>query len=217
MTHVLKLTNGLTVLAEELPGLRTAAFAMSLPAGCRHEPKDRLGLASVTCEMVQRGAGPRDSREIMGELDLLGVDRNASISSPHTTFSAAMPAESFADALAIYADIVRSPHLPADQFEDAQRGSLLELQAAADDLAGRAIQTAKLMQYGDPIGRDPLGDEPACWQRPSTMSKNSSHAITSRVTRSSRSQANSIGSHYSRRLKRYSRVGNRKNHQHCRR
>ncbi len=157
MVHVLELSNGLTVLADEVPYHRTVAFSLALPCGCRDETIDKLGLAGVVCEMVQRGAGPRDSRAVMGQLDLLGVDRSATVSSPHTNFCAAMPAESLATALAIYADIVRTPHMPSDQLEDALRGSLLELQSSTDDLAGRVFRELKLLHYGDPIGRDALG------------------------------------------------------------
>ena len=110
--------NGLILIAEEIPFLRSSAVCIAIPAGCRHEPSSKLGLASVVCEMVQRGAGKRDSRELLSALDLLGVDRSASVSSSHTIFNAAMPRETLHNALEIYADTMRSPHLPQDQLDD---------------------------------------------------------------------------------------------------
>ena len=56
-----QLPNGLTLVAEEMPWLESAAFALLTPAGCAYEPADKLGLASLTCEMAQRGAGHGES------------------------------------------------------------------------------------------------------------------------------------------------------------
>ena len=54
-----------------MPWLESAAFAVLVQAGCAHEPADKLGLASLTCEMAQRGAGKRDSRQFMADLENL--------------------------------------------------------------------------------------------------------------------------------------------------
>src|SRR5207302_8346608 len=79
------LPNGLTLVAEEMPWLESAAFALLMPAGCAYEPADKLGLASLTCEMAQRGAGERDSRRFIEDLENLGADTSASVSIAHTS------------------------------------------------------------------------------------------------------------------------------------
>ena len=45
------------------------------PAGCVLDPAARSGLSSFTCEMVLRGAGERDGRQFILDLDGLGVER----------------------------------------------------------------------------------------------------------------------------------------------
>jgi predicted Zn-dependent peptidase len=153
------LPNGLTLVAEEMPWLESAAFALLMPAGCAYEPKDKLGLASLTCEMAQRGAGERDSRQFLADLENLGADSSASVSIAHTSLGGAMPAESLPQVLSIYADLAQRPHLPADQLEDARLGCLQEVKAIEDDLAQKTMQQLRLSHYPEPWGRNSQGTE----------------------------------------------------------
>ncbi len=67
------LPNGLVLVAEPMPWLESAAFTLAVPAGCVHDPLQRSGLSSFTCEMAMRGAGQRDSRSFIEELDRLNA------------------------------------------------------------------------------------------------------------------------------------------------
>src|SRR4029079_17646887 len=105
-----------------MPWLESAAFALLMPAGCAYESSDKLGLASLTCEMSQRGAGKRDSRQFLADLENLGADSSASVSIAHTSVGGAMPAESLPEVLSIFADLAQRPHLPEDQLEHHRHG-----------------------------------------------------------------------------------------------
>ncbi len=155
--HVHPLANGLTLVAEEMDWLESAAFALLLPAGCVHETPNQAGLAALTCEMLQRGAGERDSRQLVSDLENLGADCSASVSVTHTTFGGAMPQESLSDVLGIYADLVLRPHLPADQLDDARQSCLQEVRAIEDDLPQRVMQELRRRYYGEPWGRSSQG------------------------------------------------------------
>lgn len=143
-----------------MPWLESAAFALLIPAGCAYEPADKLGAASLTCEMTQRGAGPRDSRQFLADLENLGADTSVSVSIAHTSLGGAMPAESLSQVLALYADLVQRPHLPEDQLEDARLGCLQEVRAVEDDLAQKTMQQLRLRHYAPPWGRSSQGTEP---------------------------------------------------------
>lgn len=153
-----QLSCGLVVLGQRMPWLRSASFALVLPGGSQCEPVGRYGVAGLTCEMVQRGAGPYSSRQIVSLSDNLGLDRTASVSTPHTLFGAAMPAESLLPALELYAKIVREPHFPADQLEDARNSALQELRANEDEPVQRVMMRLKELHYGKALGHSPLGD-----------------------------------------------------------
>ena len=147
----------MTLLGQQMPWLRSASFALLLPAGCQVEPLRRRGIAGVTTEMVQRGAGNLSSRDIVALSDNLGLDRSASISTSHTVFGGSMPAESLPAALELYAQIVRRPHLPGDQLEDARAVALQELRASEDEPSQRVMMRLKEKHYGEPLGHSSLG------------------------------------------------------------
>ena len=46
--------NGLTLLAERMDHVRSAAFNFLVPAGCVYDPADKIGTASVLSEMIVR-------------------------------------------------------------------------------------------------------------------------------------------------------------------
>lgn len=150
--------NGLVLVAQRMEWLESAAFTLAVPAGCAHDPADRGGLSSFTCEMAIRGAGPRSSRRLMEDLDNLGVERNESVVNAHTTFSGATLASHLPAALAIYADVLRRPHLPADQLESGRQVLLQELRAVEDEPSQKVMMELQRRFYPDPWGRPSQGD-----------------------------------------------------------
>ena len=144
---------------QRMPRLRSAAFSLLLPAGTADEPADRLGLASIAVEMMQRGAGARSSRDVIEDLDFLGVERDSGVSVLHSSFSAAAIDRYIFDALAIYVDIVRRAHLPADELDEAQAIALQELAGLQDDPPHVCFRRLRRLRYGDRFGRDPSGEE----------------------------------------------------------
>lgn len=142
-----------------MPWLRTAALTLNVRGGLQSEPDNRAGLCGLGCEMVQRGAGNLSSRDIVALQDNLGIDRNSGVSSSMASFGAAMPAESLERAIGLYSNIVRRPHLPGDQLDDARMMSIQELRALADEPTHRVMQRLRQLHYGDRLGRSIHGTE----------------------------------------------------------
>jgi predicted Zn-dependent peptidase len=154
------LANGLVLLAEPTRAVQSAAFTLLAPSGYTFDPDDRLGLASMVCDMVLRGAGPRDSRALINDLEALGVERGESVGASQTSFSGATVASHLEEALSIYADIVLHPHLPADQLEAAQQVCLQEIRSVDDEPAQLLMTELRRRTYPEPWGRAGHGDEP---------------------------------------------------------
>ncbi|MEN6496286.1 MAG: pitrilysin family protein [Thermoguttaceae bacterium] len=153
--------NGLVLVAERMDGLESAAFTFAVPSGCVDDPPDRSGLSSFTCEMMLRGAGPRDSRQFIQDLDNLGVERSESVTDAHTKYSGATVAANLPAALAIYADVLCRPHLPADQLESGRQAMVQELRAVDDEPAQKVMIELRRDYYPAPWGRPSQGDLPA--------------------------------------------------------
>ncbi len=154
-------SNGLVLVAEPMPWLQSAAFTFLVPAGCVHDPSDRAGLGSFVCEMALRGAGPRDNRQFILDLDNLGVERSESVSSTHASYCGATLAENLPNALAIYADVLQRPHLPHDQLEAGRLAMLQELRAIEDEPAQKVMIELRRRHYPQPWGRPPQGEQAA--------------------------------------------------------
>jgi predicted Zn-dependent peptidase len=149
--------NGMTLLAESMSHVRSAALNFLVPAGCMYDPPERLGTASVLSDLVTRGAGPRDSRELTLALDNLGLDRDESVGSYHTRFWAATLARNLPMALEMYADILRRPHLPDDEVEPVRALAIQDLQGLEDEPRQKMLIELRHRLYPPPLSHDRRG------------------------------------------------------------
>lgn len=151
--------NGLVLLGEHMPWLRSAAFSFLLPAGTCYEPDGLDGLSGMTSEMMQRGCGNLNSRDFLETLDFYGIERSSAITTTHSSFSCAMPSEVLPKALDLYCDLVRTPHLPEDQLDDARALGMQDLRALDDEPSHRCFSELKRFRYPLPFGRISQGTE----------------------------------------------------------
>jgi predicted Zn-dependent peptidase len=153
-----KFDNGLTLLGEKMPAVQSAAMTLLLPAGSAGDPIDRSGSAAVLSDLVLRGAGDRDSRQLTDYLDRLGLQRSSSVSVYHTRFSCAAVADRVVESLPAYADIVRRPHLPQTGFDAARDLALQALEGLDDDPRQKLLVKLREWFLPSPLGRNPMGE-----------------------------------------------------------
>jgi predicted Zn-dependent peptidase len=153
--------NGLTLVAEPMDWLQSAAFTFLVPAGSIYDPPRRGGLSTFACEMSLRGAGPRDSRQLVFELDNLGVEHSESVSAAHLGYSGATLAENLPAALAVFADVLRRPHLPSEQLEAGRQVVLQELRGVEDEPSEKVMIELRRLHYPSPWGLPSQGEEEA--------------------------------------------------------
>ncbi len=153
-----KMSNGMVLVGESTDSVQSAAFTLLIPSGTSAEPNDRQGLSGVLCDMVLRGAGARDSRSLINDLEILGVERGESVGGSLTSFSAATLADNLHDTLDIYADILRQPRLPEKQLEAARQVCFHELRAVEDEPAQKLMVELHRRAYPEPWGRSSCGN-----------------------------------------------------------
>ncbi|MBN9122875.1 MAG: insulinase family protein [Planctomycetes bacterium] len=151
------LPNGLVLLAERMDHVRSAAINFLVPAGSAFDPPGQLGVASVLAEMITRGAGDRDSRELSLALDNLGVDRDESVGAVNMRFWGSTLARNVPAALDIYADIVLRPHLPEDELEPVQALALQDIQSLEDAPQSKVMVELRKRYYPRPLNKDRRG------------------------------------------------------------
>lgn len=149
----------MVLIGEPTTSVESAAFTFLLPAGCCHDPSGGAGLAVLTSEMMLRGAGPRDSRTWVSDLENLGVERGESVGVAQATFHGATLRDNLPAALGLFADLLRRPHLPADQLDAGRNACLQELRAIDDEPSHKLMIELRRRRYPDPWGRSSNGDE----------------------------------------------------------
>jgi predicted Zn-dependent peptidase len=151
--------NGLTLLAERMEHVRSAALNFLVPAGCAYDPPEHRSIASVLSDLITRGAGNRDSRELSLALDNLGMDRDESVGTLHMRFWGATLARNLPEALDIYADIILRPHLPEEEMDAVKALALQDLQGLEDEPRHKVMIELRRLHYPPPLGQDRRGTE----------------------------------------------------------
>ncbi len=154
-THVYP--NGLALVAEAMPGVRSAALTFLVPAGAAYESEGRGGTAAMLAEWVTRGAGGRSSRELLTALDNLGVSHGEGAQTIHTGLSAATLGQNLIPALEIYADILLRPALDSSEVEPIRALAVQSLQSIDDDPGSKVIYELRRRHFPDPWGRPATG------------------------------------------------------------
>ena len=105
------LPNGLTVLSEHMPGVRSVSFGAWVRAASLHEPRERMGVSHLLEHMVFKGTGRRSAHEIALSLEALGGSLDAYTSREHTVYQGRVLDEHLTDAADVIGDIVFRPAL----------------------------------------------------------------------------------------------------------
>lgn len=146
------LPNGLAIVSERMPDTRAAAFCWLLPGGSVYQQRGRAGTSTILADLLFRGAGQRSGRELLGQLSLLGVQNEESITPAHLVLSGVTQARNLVETLPVYADILRRPHLPEEEFDAARSGLEMTLASNEDDPRQKLTLELRRRTYPAPWG-----------------------------------------------------------------
>lgn len=148
--------NGLRVLTEVLPGVRSAAVGIWVRSASAHEPAERMGLSHLLEHMAFKGTERRTARQIALELESRGGSLDAFTSRDHTAYQAHVLDADLPVAVEVLTDLVRRPLLREADLALEKQVVLEEIGGVEDapddlvfDLHGRALWPEH--PYGWPI------------------------------------------------------------------
>lgn len=152
------LDNGIHVLSEYLPSVRSAAVGVWVRQGSAHETDIDSGASHFLEHMVFKGTERRSAREIALSLESLGGLLDAYTTREHTSYQARVLDEHLEKALDVLADLTQAPLLMEDHLQ-MEREVILEeiaqVQDTPDDLVFE--MHADQLWRGHPYGRSILG------------------------------------------------------------
>jgi zinc protease len=155
------LSNGLTVLLNERPGLPIVSASLVLKTGTGANPEDKPGLANFTAAMIDEGTTTRSALDIANEAAQLGGTLTTASSADATQASVTSLSRTFPQMLALLADVVRHPSFPADEIERQRASRLAQLVQQRDNpnAIANAVAAAALYGAAHPYGFTELGTE----------------------------------------------------------
>jgi predicted Zn-dependent peptidase len=152
-----QLACGMPLIVEEMEGVKSAGLSWLIPCGTAQEPGGRQGMATVTAELLLRGAGDLNSRQHADALDRLGVGRSTDVGGYHLRVAATMLGDRVLEALPLLVAMVRRPRMEAKSFEAARDLALQSLESLKDDPRERAVIAARSRHFAAPFNRSPVG------------------------------------------------------------
>src|SRR3990172_944918 len=121
--HVL--ANGLTVISEYMPHVRSVALGIWLNVGARQEAPDKTGITHFIEHMVFKGTQTRTAEQIARQMDSIGGHLDAFTAKECVSFSAVVLDEHLPLAFDVLSDLVLNPLFSPNDIA-RERGVVLE-------------------------------------------------------------------------------------------
>jgi predicted Zn-dependent peptidase len=126
------LPNGLTVLSESMPGVRSVALGAWIRAASLHESADKMGVSHMLEHMVFKGTPTRSAKDLALALETLGGSLDAYTAREHTAYQAKVLDEHLPQAADVLADLVFRPVLRASDLALEKKVVLEEISTVDD-------------------------------------------------------------------------------------
>ena len=155
-TH--RLDNGLTIVAEQMPGLESSTIGVWVKAGARNENEAQNGIAHFLEHMAFKGTTTRSALEIAEVIEDVGGFINAYTSREMTAYYTRVLGADVPLALEVLADILRNSTFDPREIE-IERGVILsEIGQSLDTPDDIIFDWLQGVSYPDqPLGRPILG------------------------------------------------------------
>ena len=153
-----RLENGLVVVTEQMPYLRSVSFGVFLRSGSRHETEDRHGLTHFIEHALFKGTRRRSVAQIAAEGDMLGGNLDAFTGREMVGYYNNVLDEHLPHAFDLIADLVTSPAFDPRELKK-ERGVIMEeikmVEDTPDDLIFDLFCSNFYPEH--PLGRPILG------------------------------------------------------------
>jgi predicted Zn-dependent peptidase len=150
--------NGIRVITERMPHVRSVAVGVWVETGSRHEPESRAGISHMIEHLVFKGTATRTAEDIARTMDSVGGQMDAFTTKEHTCFYVQVLDEHLPMAVDLLTDILLHPLFNGDELEREKSVVLQEIKMV-EDTPDDVIHDLFAAQVwaGHPLGRAILG------------------------------------------------------------
>jgi predicted Zn-dependent peptidase len=152
------LDNGLRLLTEQIPHVRSVSIGVWLTRGSRHEPAEHGGIAHFVEHMLFKGTTSRSAESIAQDIDSIGGQLDAFTAKEYAAYYIKVLDDNLPLAVDILSDIVLNPAVTGDDVEREKKVVLEEIKMVEDtpDDLVHEIFTQTFWE-AHPLGRPILG------------------------------------------------------------
>jgi predicted Zn-dependent peptidase len=152
------LDNGLRLITETMPHVRSVTIGVWLTRGSRHESDERAGIAHFVEHMLFKGTATRSAEDIAQAIDSIGGQLDAFTAKEYASYYIKVLDEHLPLAVDLLADIVLRPAFAPEEIEREKKVILEEIKMVEDtpDDLVHELFTESFWQ-GHPLGRPILG------------------------------------------------------------
>jgi len=149
--------NGVTVWLLERHSLPYVSVTLTVPSGSSSDPKGQGGLAMITADMLDEGAGSRGAIELSRAIDALGASLETNANSDEGRVSLNVLKKNLTPAFGIFADVIARPRFEPVEWRrvhEIVENELTERQSEPDEVAKvtvRAVLYGPDHPYGHPV------------------------------------------------------------------
>lgn len=152
------LENGIRVVTETMPGVRSIAIGILVDAGPRNETSEQRGLAHLVEHVMFQGTGSRDAMHISRLIDMGSGHMGAFTARDYVCYFATVLDDYCPYALDLLGDILLNSIFPADSLEREKMAILSEIEAGYDAPEERVNTLLKAFAWpSHPLGRPVAG------------------------------------------------------------
>mgnify|MGYP001569777304 FL=1 len=155
------LSNGLRVVSEEIPHVRSVSIGIWINVGSRDEEASNNGISHFIEHMVFKGTKDRSVKDIAQSLESVGGYLNAFTGKEHTCYYARVLDEYSELALDVISDLLQNATFPEKDLEKEKGVVIEELKNAEDDPDDIIHDYFDKTLFGShPLGFPVIGTEP---------------------------------------------------------
>ncbi len=152
------LSNGLVVLSEEVPHVRSVSLGIWVRRGSRHEPEQLNGISHFIEHTLFKGTTRRTAQQIALEADVLGGNLDAFTGTELASYQLKVLDNHFATAFDILADLVTAPLFEEVELDKERNVILEEIKMTEDSPEDYLFELFHSSFWPDhPIGRPITG------------------------------------------------------------
>jgi predicted Zn-dependent peptidase len=126
------LPNGIRILTERMPHVRSVAVGVWVETGSRHEPEPRGGVSHLIEHLVFKGTATRSAETIARTMDSVGGQMDAFTTKENTCFYVQVLDEHLPLAVDLLTDILLHPLFDAEELEREKSVVLQEIRMVED-------------------------------------------------------------------------------------